>query len=57
MPCYMIQSATMFRNLIYEIDDYNNRFNITVPDTEPEVRNLRIWDKGGRLHVAVTSAE
>ena len=56
LPCYMILSATMFRNLIYEIDDYNHRFNITIPDTESEVRNLKIWDSEGRLHVAVTSA-
>ena len=57
LPCQMILSATMFRNLIYEIDDYNHRFNVTIPDTESEVRNLMIWDKEGKLHVAVSSAD
>ena len=56
LPCQLILSATMFRHLIYEIDDYNYRFNVTIPDTESEVRNLVIWDKEGRLHVACNSA-
>ena len=56
LPCQMILSATMFRNLIYEIDDYHHRFNVMIPDTESEVRNVKIWDKNGRLHVAVASA-
>ncbi len=56
LPCQLILSATMFTRLIYEIDDYNYRFNVSVPDTESGIRNLRIWDKEGRLHVACTSA-
>lgn len=57
LPCYMIISATMFRHLIYEIDDFNYKFNVTIPDTESEIRNLRIWDSDGKLHVACSSAE
>ena len=51
LPCQMILSAPMFDNLIYEIDSYNHRFNVSVPDTESMVRNLRIEDKDGILHV------
>lgn len=57
LPCYMMMSATMFRHLIYEIDDYNYRFNVSIPETESEIRNLIIWDSDGRLHVACNSAE
>ena len=57
LPCYMIMSATMFRHLIYEIDDCNYRFNVTVPDKESEIRNLVIWDSEGKLHVACNSAD
>ncbi len=53
----MIMSATMFRHLIYEIDDHNYKFNVTIPDKESEVRNLVIWDSEGKLHVACNSAE
>ena len=37
LPCYMMISATMFRRLIYEIDDYNYRFNVSIPEKESEV--------------------
>ena len=30
--------------------------NVTIPDTESEVRNLVISDKEGRLHIACNSA-
>ena len=55
LPCHMLMSATMFRNLIYEIDDYNHRFNVTIPDTQSTVRNLVIRDEKGNLHVSCTS--
>lgn len=57
LPCQMILSATMFRHLIYEIDDWNHKFIVSIPNAESEVRNLKIWDKEGRLHVACMSAE
>lgn len=55
---YKLQSlsATMFQNLIYEIDDKNHRFNVTIPDDESNVRNLRIEDANGRLHILCHSA-
>ena len=39
----------MFQNLIYEIDDKNNRFNVAVPDDESNVRSLRIFNELGRI--------
>lgn len=57
LPCYMIMSATMFRHLIYEIDDYNYKLSVTIPEMESEVRNLLIWDSEGKLYVACNSAE
>ena len=50
-PFNMILSATMFQHMIYEIDDYRHKFNITVPDGESMVRNLRVIDRNGSLHV------
>ena len=57
LPCKMILSATMFRGLIYEVDDYNYKLNVTVPEGQSLVRNLVIWDEKGRLHVMCTSGE
>lgn len=51
VPFQLILSATMFDNLLYEIDNKHHRLNITVPDDEALVRNLRIRDTSGRLHV------
>ena len=57
VPFQLILSATMFQNLIYEIDDKNHKLNVTIPDDESNVRNLRIEDSNGRLHVLCHSAE
>lgn len=46
----------MFHGLIYEIDDRNHKLNITIPDDENTVRNLKIEDANGRLHVLCTSS-
>ena len=51
LPCYMILSATMFSGLLYEIDDHNHKFNISIPDTQSAVRNLVIKETNGTLHV------
>lgn len=56
VPFQLILSATMFQNLIYEIDDKNHRFNVTIPDDESNIRNLRIEDSNGRLHILCHSA-
>ena len=40
-PFNLILSATMFQNLIYEVDDKNHRMNIMIPDEESMVRSLR----------------
>lgn len=54
LPCHMILSATMFNNLIYKVDNCHHMFNVSVPDTESVVRNLRVEDKEGSLHVLCT---
>lgn len=43
-------------DLIYEIDDKNHKLNVTIPDDESNVRNLRIENSNGRLHVLCHSA-
>ncbi len=56
LPCHLILSATMFQNLIYEIDDKNHKLNVSIPGDESMIRNLVIEDKGGELHVLCSSA-
>jgi len=55
VPFSMILSATMFKGLIYEIDDSNHKFNVTIPDKESVVRNLKIKSSSGRLHILCNS--
>lgn len=57
VPYQLILSAAMFCNLIYEIDDRNKKFNVTIPDGESIVRKLAIEDSSGRLHVLCGSVE
>ena len=47
----LILSATMFERLIYEIDTKAHRLNVSVPDGENLVRNLRIIDSKGGIHI------
>ena len=51
VPGQAILSATMFKDLRYEIDDENHTLIVNIPDTQSNVRNLRIIDDNGRLHV------
>lgn len=55
-PFQLILSATMFQNLIYEVDDKNHRFNVNIPDDESHIRNFSIKDSNGRWHVFCNSA-
>lgn len=55
VPYHILLSATMFQGLRYEIDDANHKFNVTVPDRENCIRNLKIQDKNGKLHVLCNS--
>ena len=57
LPCQMLLTATMFSGLIYEVDDHNHKFNVTIPDKESHIRKLTIEDKNGILHVLCTSGE
>lgn len=55
--CHILMSSTMFDHLRCELDYENRSVNITVPDKESIVRNLRIIDKDGHLYVLCQSAE
>lgn len=55
VPYHILLSATMFQHLRYEIDDENHQFNVTVPDGESCIRNLKIQDRNGKLHVLCSS--
>ncbi|MBR2216444.1 MAG: retropepsin-like domain-containing protein [Selenomonadaceae bacterium] len=55
LPCQILLSATMFSNLIYEIDDKNHRLNFTIPDEESLIRPLNVRIENGRLHIFCTS--
>lgn len=56
VPFQLILSATMFYGLIYEIDTRHYKFNITIPEHESNVRNPRIEDSNGKLHILCHSA-
>ena len=47
----LILSATMFDGLIYEINTKTHSLNISVPDEETFVRNLRVVDSNGSIHI------
>ena len=55
VPFSMILSATMFKGLLYEIDDSNHKFNVTIPDKESVIRNLKIESSDGKLHILCNS--
>lgn len=48
-------SATMFNGLIYEINTKTHKLNVTVSNGESNIRNLRIEDASGHLHVLCSS--
>ena len=56
-PVPLLLPATMFNNLIYEINNKTHRLNITVPDDESISRNLVIKYENERLYVFCSSAE
>ena len=48
----MILSSSMFRHTIYEIDDINHRFNVSVEENDYVRRLIAYYDeKQGRLYV------
>lgn len=47
----LILSATMFDGLSYEINTRTHWLHITVTDDSDFIRNLRLVDSNGRLHV------
>lgn len=57
VPFNLILSATMFQGLIYEIDTVNNCFNVTIPDNESHIRNYKILDSNGNIHILCQSAD
>lgn len=56
-PANILLPATMFRNLIYEIDDFHHKFNISVPVGQSLVRNVSLRDSNGVLQIFCDSAE
>lgn len=53
----LIISATMFDGLSYEINTRTHWLHVTVAEDSDLVRNLRIIDSNGRLHVLCEAAE
>ena len=56
-PYKFIISATMFQNLIYQVDDKNKRLNIDIPDGESNIKNLVLKYNDNRIKVLVTDGE
>ncbi|MBP3723048.1 MAG: hypothetical protein J6I62_07340 [Selenomonadaceae bacterium] len=52
----LILPATIFNNLIFEINNKLHTLKITIPDDESNVRNFIIREENGHLRVFVTSA-
>ena len=55
VTCHMILSATMFSRLIYEIDDFHHKLNITIPESESAIRNIKAYDENGRLKIVLAN--
>ena len=52
----LIFSATMFRGLIYEVDEVSHRLNVTIPSGTSTVRKLIVSESGNRLAIACSGA-
>ena len=55
-PFNMILSATMFHDLAYEINTKTHKFSVAAFSIADTVRDLKIKDKNGKLHVLCGSA-
>lgn len=55
VPAQMLLPATMFKDLIYSVNDKHKFFTVTLPDGESNVRNLRIESKDQKLYVLCNS--
>lgn len=53
----LILSSTMFDGLIYEINTRFHTLNITAINDSDLVRNLRVIDKDGKIHVLCNTGE
>lgn len=52
IPGYFIFSATMFRNMIYTIDDISKKFIIILTDNQI-CHNIKVLDSNGKIVVLV----
>lgn len=52
IPGYFIFSATMFKNMVYTIDDVTKRFIVLLPDNQVSY-NLQVVDSNGKIAVLV----
>ena len=57
MPVQMILSATMFSNLIYEINDKDKFLNIKIPKNVSNIRHLEVKDSNGNLYILCTDSQ
>jgi len=56
LPSPLLLPATIFHNLIFEINNKLHTLKITIPDGESNVRNFIIREEGGHLRVLVGNA-
>ncbi len=56
LPSPLLLPATIFNNLIFEINNKLHTLKITIPDGESNVRNFIIREEGGHLRVLVGNA-
>ncbi len=52
IPGYFIFSATMFKNMIYTIDDITKQFIVVYPDNQV-CQHIKIIDSNGKISVLV----
>lgn len=52
IPGYFIFSATMFKNMIYTIDDITKQFIVILPDNQV-CQNIKVVDNNGKINVLV----
>ena len=50
-----ILPATMFDKLILNLDNLNHTLTVYIPDGEQTIRNLKVWDEGGKLYIIINN--
>ena len=55
LPIVAARMNAPFYMLLYEIDDFHHKLNITVPDGEPTTRNIAVREVNGRLKIVLAN--